>query len=59
MFDGAKTVFSIASAIAAVLLILWVIGVMTSKGSHGMNAVGAGISEVFSAAGGLIGSIHF
>lgn len=59
MLDGAKSVFSIVSAIAATLLVLWLIGVMTSKGSHGMGAVGAGISEVFKAAGDLISNIHF
>ena len=59
MLDSAKSVISTALAIAAVLLILWVIGITTVKGTHGMGAVGAGISSVFKAAGELIGSIKF
>ena len=60
MFDGAKSVVSVVSAIAAGLFILWLIGAMTTKGSaHGMTAVGSGISAIFKGIGELFGSIHF
>ena len=59
MLDGAKSVISIAGAIAAALLILWLIGISTHHGAHGMAAVGDGIAAVFGAAGSLISQIHF
>ena len=50
---------SITFAVAVLLGVLWVIGIMNVKGAHGMAAVGDGISAIFKAAGDLLGSIHF
>lgn len=59
MFDSAKSVFSGALAVGAVLIVLWAIGIVNHPGAHGMTAVADGIAEIFKAAAQLIGSIHF
>ncbi len=59
MLDGARQVVSIAGAIAASLLILWIIGIVNQPGVHGMAAVGAGLGEVFKGIGSLFGQIRF
>lgn len=59
MFDGPIKVISTAGAIAVSLGILWLIGIATHHGSHGMAAVGDGIVAVFSGIGSLLSQIHF
>jgi hypothetical protein len=59
MLDGFKQVISMAGAIVASLLILWIIGVVNKPGTHGMAAVGAGLVEIFKGIGSLLSLIHF
>ena len=59
MLDGAKSVFSGTLAVAAVLVVLWVIGIVNVPGAHGMTAVGDGIAAIFKAVAELISHIHF
>lgn len=59
MFNSAKRVFSGALATAAVLLVLWIVGVVNTPGARGMAAVGAGISAIIKAFVDLLASIHF
>jgi hypothetical protein len=44
-------------AAAAVLLVLFVIGIINNKGTHGMAAVAAGLADCFTWAGQLIGQL--
>jgi hypothetical protein len=55
MFDGARSVISTVLSIAAVFLVLAVIGVVNQKAPMGMGAVGDGIGDVFKWFGELLG----
>lgn len=59
VLDGAISVIRISLAIAAGLLVLWIIGVGNDPHAHGMTAVGVGLDAVFRALGDLLGAIHF
>ncbi len=54
MFDGLRKVMYYVGATAGVLLVLFVIGSVNNKGTHGMAAVGAGMGDVFKWAGELV-----
>lgn len=45
MFDGFRGVISTFGSIVAVLLIMFVTGIITHKGSTGFTAIGYGIAE--------------
>lgn len=59
MFDSARSVISTALAVAAALLVLLVIGIVTHPGATGMAAVGDGIGAVISGAISLISHVRF
>jgi hypothetical protein len=48
VLSGAVSVLRIALAVAAALIVLWVLGVATTPGATGLVAVGAGIHAVLS-----------
>lgn len=57
MLGGFKQVMYYVGAAAAVLLVLFIIGIVNNKGTHGMAAVAAGLSDCFTWAGELIGQL--
>ena len=47
IFQGAIGVLRGFATAAAIVLVLWVLGLMTHKGSTGFTAVGFGLADVF------------
>jgi hypothetical protein len=57
ILDGAKKVFGVALSIAAVIIVFWIVGIISTPGANGapfMTAVGEGIKWTFTQLGVLI-----